>query len=136
MVVQKNNINMKYIIYIASLMLLPVQAFAQADSILTQNDNTIEYGKNVSVDLKESTTATAFTTQKALSHRKGINPTDVLYGLIPGLQVSQNQGTSWDTYGALNVRGQNTLEAVDKHQRLLGIERVLTSDVQRPVSVP
>ncbi|WP_245543992.1 SusC/RagA family TonB-linked outer membrane protein [Hallella bergensis] len=116
---------MKYIIYIASLMLLPVQASAQADSILTQNDNTIEYGKNVSVDLKESTTATAFTTQKALSHRKGINPTDVLYGLIPGLQVSQNQGTSWDTYGALNVRGQNTLNAKKPLVLVDGFERDL-----------
>ena len=63
----------------------------------------------MSFDIKETTTATAFTTKESLSHRKGINPRDVLYGLISGMQDLQNQGAAWETTGDIFIRGYNTL---------------------------
>lgn len=114
--------------YLAGLIVLPLslplQAQAQTDSLHRSKDSyAIEYGRNVSFGLKESTTSTAFTTKEMLSHRKGINPRDGFYGLIPGFQVMQNQGTSWQTSAGLNVRGRSTLNSNTPLLLIDGFER-------------
>lgn len=101
---------MNFKVYIAGILLLPMQLSAHTDSLTSHKDQyPIEYGRDVSVRLSESTTATAITTAEELSHRKEIDPTNALYGLIPGLQVLQNQGAAWETTGNLFVRGYGTL---------------------------
>ena len=69
---------------------------AQQSDVTTQAENEgktkIDYGRGIAYDLKESTTATAVATEEQLSHRSSINPSNLLYGLIPGLQVLQKAG--------------------------------------------
>lgn len=116
--------------YMASLLALPLcypmLLQAQSDSLQKEKNNqAVEYGRHISVDLKESTTATAYITSDQLTHRQGINPRDVLYGLIPGLQVMQKQGASWETTGELSVRGRNTVNAATPLLIVDGFERDL-----------
>lgn len=82
---------------------------AQEDSIAShQKKVTIEYGRGVSFGLKESTSATATTTSNELSHKTSINPSNMLYGLIPGLQVLQNSGSTWGDNATFYIRGLGT----------------------------
>ena len=117
---------MNFKVYIIGILFLPMQLSAQTDSMRTDKDlYPIEYGRDVSFGLKESTTATAITTQQELSHRKDISPRNTLYGLIPGLQVLQSQGTAWDATGNMLVRGYETLSAKGPLVLIDGFEREL-----------
>ncbi len=117
---------MNFKIYLAGILFLPVQLSAQTDSVPFAKDlHPIEYGRDINLGLKESTTSTAFTTQKELSHRKETSPRNALYGLIPGLQVLQRQGTAWDTTGEMYVRGANTLNTNAPLVLIDGFEREL-----------
>lgn len=117
---------MNFKVYIAGILLLPMQLSAQTDSLTSHKDqHPIEYGRDVSVGLKESTTATAITTAAELSHRKEISPRNALYGLIPGLQALQSQGAAWETTGDLFVRGYGTLSTKSPLVLVDGFERDL-----------
>lgn len=120
---------MKFKLYIIAFLLMPLQICAQSKSTdssrIHKDTYLITYGRNVSFDIKETTTATAFTTKESLSHRKGINPRDVLYGLISGMQDLQNQGAAWETTGDIFIRGYNTLNAKSPLILIDGLEREL-----------
>ena len=113
-------------IYIVGLVFSPVCLLSHADSIpAKKNTSLVTYGRDVSFDLKETTTATAYTTKEKLAHRKAINPRDALYGLIPGLEVLQNQGTAWETTAKLFVRGDGTFNKKSPLVLIDGFEREL-----------
>lgn len=98
----------------------------QQDSLLThKNKIAIEYGRGISYDIKESTTATAVASEEDLSHRKSINNSNLLYGLIPGLQVLQSSGNAWDDAAALRVRGWGTSSSTSPLILVDGLERSL-----------
>ena len=104
----------------------PIIAMAQTDSISARKSNTaIEYGRGISFDLKEATTATAVADQEALSHKKSINNSNLLYGLIPGLQVLSKASNAWDDTATLSVRGQGTLNSTSPLVLVDGFERSL-----------
>lgn len=104
----------------------PIIATAQNDSIVTRKSNAaIEYGRGISFDLKEATTATAVADEEALSHKKSINNSNMLYGLIPGLQVLQRTGNAWDDAATINVRGRGTLNSTSPLVLVDGFERSL-----------
>ena len=118
---------MNYKLYFAALLFSPLCMSAQTDSLLTEKKpHRITYGRDVSVDQKEATVAASFITSEKLAHRKETNPRNALYGLIPGLEVLQNQGAAWETTGRLFVRGNGTLSKkaplvlVDGFERELG----------------
>lgn len=101
-------------------------ARAQQDSVSARKDKiAIEYGRGISYDLKESTTATAVASEEMLSHRKSINNSNLLYGLIPGLQVLQNAGNAWDDTATLKVRGLGTTNSTSPLILVDGFERSL-----------
>ena len=83
----------------------------------------IEYGRGISFNLKESTTATAVASEEELSHKKSINNSNMLYGLIPGLQVLQNSGNAWDDAATLRVRGYGTSSSTTPLVLVDGFER-------------
>ena len=85
----------------------------------------IEYGRGISFNLKESTTATAVASEEELSHKKSINNSNMLYGLIPGLQVLQNSGNAWDDAATLRVRGYGTSSSTTPLVLVDGFERSL-----------
>ena len=90
---------MNYKLYFAALLFSPLCMSAQTDSLLTEKKpHRITYGRDVSVDQKEATVAASFITSEKLAHRKETNPRNALYGLIPGLEVLQNQGAAWTTF--------------------------------------
>lgn len=112
---------------VACLLCSPATTFAQEqDSILARKSKVaIEYGRGVSFNLKESTTATAVASEAELSHKKSINNSNMLYGLIPGLQVMQGSGNAWDDTATLKVRGYGTTNSTNPLVLVDGFERSL-----------
>lgn len=112
---------------IACMLFSPIMSIAtENDSIATQNKNIIiDYGRGISFNLKETTTATATTNEETLSHKKSINNSNMLYGLIPGLQVLQNGSNAWDDVATLKVRGYGTLNSTTPLILVDGFERSL-----------
>ena len=76
-------------LFIAGLMLSSV-------SVAQVTNSKQQYGRGISFDQKESTTAGAVVTSDVLGHRTSTLPSNSLFGLIPGLQVLQNSGNVWD----------------------------------------
>ena len=99
----------------------------------------IDYGRGLAYGLEESTTSTAFTTGNMVSHKTSINPSNTLYGLVPGLQVLQNAGYAWGDNATLYVRGLSTLTENNNPLVLVdGFERELdyiTADEIEKVTV-
>ncbi len=110
---------------VACMLSSPVIALAQQqDSIVTRKSKmAVEYGRGISFNLKESTTATAVATEEELSHKKSINNSNMLYGLIPGLQVLQGTGNAWDNTASMKVRGQGTSNSTNPLILVDGFER-------------
>ena len=63
--------------------------------------------------------------EEELSHKKSINNSNMLYGLIPGLQVLQNSGNAWDDAATLRVRGYGTSSSTTPLVLVDGFERSL-----------
>lgn len=82
-----------------------------------------EYGRNISFGMRESTAASATATAEELSHKTSINPSNMLYGLIPGLQVMQSPSNAWSDGANLYVRGQGTLSGKNPLILVDGFER-------------
>ena len=112
---------------VACMLCSPVAIVAQEqDSLFARKSKVaIEYGRGISFNLKESTTATAVASEEELSHKKSINNSNMLYGLIPGLQVLQNSGNAWDDAATLRVRGYGTSSSTTPLVLVDGFERSL-----------
>lgn len=107
-------------------------SFAQVEDgtqepVLHNKDIGTEYGRNISIDVKESTIPTAVATASELSHRTTINPSNTLYGLIPGLQVLQNANNAWNDAATLYVRGLGTLNSNSPLVLVDGFERSINT---------
>lgn len=108
------------------MLLYPIIALAQEDSTSIINKRkVIEYGRNISFGIEESSTATAIITEEDLSHKKSINNTNMLYGLAPGLQVRQSADNAWNDGALLNIRGVGTLSSTSPLVLFDGFERSL-----------
>lgn len=119
----KNKVSILLLGIFASSMHLFAQ---QSDSdVQTEHkkEKKIEYGRGISFDLQESTTSTAVATEEQLSHRSSINPSNLLFGLIPGLQVLQNSGYAWEDNATLMVRGMGTMNTKSPLILVDGFER-------------
>ena len=66
-----------------------------ANMLAQETDSIQQYGRGISVDWKESTTAGGMVTAGQLSHKTSVNPSNSLFGSVPGLYVLQNAGSSW-----------------------------------------
>ncbi len=77
---------------------------------------------------EESTVAASVATSKDLSKYFAINPTNALYGQIPGLTVKQYGGDWWGQSASLYVRGQANLNNTSAPLVLVdGFERDLST---------
>lgn len=112
---------------VACMLCSPVAIVAQEqDSLFARKSKVaIEYGRGISFNLKESTTATAVASEEELSHKKSINNSNMLYGLIPGLQVLQNSDNAWNDAATLRVRGYGTSSSTTPLVLVDGFERSL-----------
>lgn len=63
-----------------------------ANMLAQETDSIQQYGRGISVDWKESTTAGGMVTAGQLSHKTSVNPSNSLFGSVPGLYVLQNAG--------------------------------------------
>ena len=54
-----------------------------------ETDSIQQYGRGISVDWKESTTAGGMVTAGQLSHKTSVNPSNSLFGSVPGLYPGQ-----------------------------------------------
>ena len=103
-------------LFIAGLMLSSV-------SVAQVTDSKQQYGRGISFDQKESTTAGAVVTSDVLGHRTSTLPSNSLFGLIPGLQVLQNSGNVWDDGATLYIRGVGTTNSKSPLILIDGFER-------------
>lgn len=88
---------------IACLLLSSASSAQVRDSIAS-----IEYGRGISISKKGSTAASASAGAAELSHKTSIDPSNNLFGMIPGLQVLQNAGNAWSDGATLYIRGLGT----------------------------
>lgn len=86
---------------------------------------TVEYGRNISYDKRESTVAAAVATTEDLTHKTAINASNLLYGLLPGLQVLQNPNNAWNDGASLLIRGLGTMSTQSPLVLVDGFERSL-----------
>lgn len=83
----------------------------------------VEYGRGISYGAKENTAATAAVTEKELSHRTSVNASNLLYGLLPGVQVLQNANNAWNDGASILVRGMGTMSTKSPLILVDGFER-------------
>ena len=117
----------KVSIVLLSIVASSTTLFAQQPDVATQTEDKkepqIAYGRGINYDLRESTTATAVATEEQFSHRSSISPSNLLFGLIPGLQVLQNSGYAWEDNASFFVRGMGTMNAKSPLVLVDGFER-------------
>lgn len=98
-----------------------------ADSISDKKEKDaaarVEYGRGISYDANESTAATAVATSDQLLHRTSVNASNLLFGLLPGVQVLQNANNAWNDGASLLVRGMGTLSSRSPLVLVDGFER-------------
>lgn len=92
-------------------------------SVAQVTDSIQQYGRGISFNQKESTTAGAIATSEVLGHRTSTLPSNSLFGLIPGLQVLQNAGNAWDDGATLYIRGVGTTNSKSPLILIDGFER-------------
>ncbi|MBD3588853.1 SusC/RagA family TonB-linked outer membrane protein [Bacteroides sp. GM023] len=101
---------------IAGLLFSSVSVAQIADSIQ-------HYGRGISFNKKEATTAGGVATSERLSHRTSTVASNSLFGLIPGLQVLQNAGNEWENGATLYIRGLGTTNEKSPLILIDGFER-------------
>lgn len=69
----------------------------------------VDYGRNISFDSIQSTASLAAIDGASIEKRASSDPSNSLFGLLPGLQVLQNPGNAWSNGASLFVRGLGTL---------------------------
>ncbi|MCD6355317.1 MAG: SusC/RagA family TonB-linked outer membrane protein, partial [Prolixibacteraceae bacterium] len=117
----KNSIK---ILFVSLAVILSIgQVFAQE-----QDSSVVNLGYGVTVTSDEATVATGVTHAKDLSKFFAINPTNALFGQIPGLTVLQNGGDWWGQSATMLVRGQANLDNTSAPLVLIdGFERSLAT---------
>lgn len=106
-----------------SMKLLIAGLLFSSVSVAQVTDSIQQYGRGISFNQKESTTAGAIVTSDVLGHRTSTLPSNSLFGLIPGLQVLQNAGNAWDNGATLYVRGVGTTNSKSPLILIDGFER-------------
>ena len=115
-----------------SLMTMGLSIAQEPDSV-----NLVNLGYQVTRTAEEVTAAVGVANAKNLSKYFAINPTNAMYGQIPGLTVMQNGGNWWAQPASLYIRGQANLDNTSAPLVLIdGFERDLaTITVQEIESV-
>lgn len=80
---------------------------------------------SISHAMKESAGAIATATAEDLSHKTSINASNLLYGLLPGVQVLQNANNAWGDGASLLIRGMGTMSSRSPLILVDGFERSL-----------
>ena len=117
----KNSI--KFLIVSLVGILTAGQLFAQE-----QDSSVVNLGYGVTVTSDEASAAVGVATAKDLSKFFAIDPTNALFGQIPGLTVLQNGGDWWGQSATMLVRGQANLDNTSSPLVLIdGFERSLST---------
>lgn len=117
----KNSI--KYLFVFLAGILSVGQVFAQE-----QDSSVVNLGYGVTVTADEASAATGVATAKDLSKFFAINPSNALFGQIPGLTVLQNGGDWWGQSATMFVRGQANIDNTSAPLVLVdGFERSLST---------
>jgi len=107
---------------IGSILMLGQGHAQQSDSVL------INLGYDVKIAADENSAAVGVATSEDLSKFFAINPTNSLYGQIPGLTVLQNGGDWWNQSATMYVRGQANMDNTSAPLILIdGFERNLST---------
>lgn len=92
-----------------TIKLVMISLLVSVNMLAQKTDNIQQqYGRGITVDQKESTTAGGTITEKQLLHKTSINPSNLLFGTIAGLYVLQNAGSSWADGPTMYIRGLGT----------------------------
>lgn len=102
-------------------------------SVAQVADSIQQYGRGISFNKIESTTAGATATADVLEHRTSTLGSNALFGLIPGLQVLQNAGTAWDDGATVYVRGIGTSNTATPLILIDGFERDINNLVVKDI---
>lgn len=119
----RNNIKLLIVSTFCSSLAVAQVTDSLSNKILNKAAAKIEYGRGMSLSAKESTAAIAVATSEELSHRTSINATNLLYGLLPGVQVLQNANNAWGDGASLLIRGMGTMSSRSPLVLVDGFER-------------
>lgn len=75
---------------------------------MTKTDELIPIGNRQEIRKEELTSAIGVIRSDELTRTSAINPSNALYGKIPGLTVLQNGGTNWNNEPDIFIRGVET----------------------------
>lgn len=91
-----------------AIKLIMAGLLVSANMLAQETDSIQQYGRGIIVDRKESTTAGGTVTAGQLSRKTSINPSNSLFGSVPGLYVLQNAGSPWADGATMYIRGLGT----------------------------
>lgn len=95
--------------------------------LISDNDVLIPLGFGMQRDKEEVTSAIGIVRSDELSKSMVINPANALFGKIPGLDVMQKGGASWENNPTLFIRGVGTLGNTSILTLVDGFERPISS---------
>ena len=133
--------NKRFTIILASVLCCSFNLMAQeeVDTLSVHKEKAaIDLGRNIAQDEKEMTGAVSTVVSSELSHKNSINPTNQLFGMLPGLTVLQNNGAVWEDGASFYVRGMGSLNSKQPLVLVDGFERSmkeLSSEEIESVSV-
>ncbi len=94
---------------------------------IADNDALIPLGFGMFRDKEEMTSAIGIVRSDELSKSLAMNPANALFGKIPGLDVLQNGGASWENNPTLFIRGVGTMRGASMLVLVDGFERPISS---------
>ena len=97
------------------------------DIVMDSSNKLIELGFGLELPQDELTSAIGTVWSDELSESSVINPSNALYGKIPGLSVMQNGNTSWQNDPDLYIRGVGTTGDATILVLVDGFERPISS---------
>lgn len=93
-----------------------------------QDSSVVNLGYGITVSVNENSAAVGVANAENLSKYFAIDPTNALYGQIPGLTVLQNGGNWWGQQATMYVRGVANLDNTSAPLMLVdGFERSLST---------
>lgn len=129
-IIMKRNI---FLLLTGIFNVMNVSAQQETVAVSSEDKNLLSLGRNVEVNMEETTGTVSVASSEKLSHKSTINVRNQFYGMLAGLQALQNSGAAWEESATLFVRGMGTMNEKAPLILVDGFERSLTELVSEEI---